>query len=79
MAKTQEELNALKKEVETLNNKLKELTDEELAQVTGGNIEQELKNLAKQHFQLEKESTGEKFKDFLEKYARYYRNILPKK
>ena len=36
MAKTQKELNALKKEVETLNNKLKELTDEELAQVTGG-------------------------------------------
>lgn len=77
--KTQEELNALKEEVETLNNKLKEMTDEELAQVTGGNIEQELKNLAKQHFLLEKESTGEKFKDFLEKYARYYGNILPKK
>ena len=36
MAKTQEELNALKKEVETLNNKLKELTDEELKQVAGG-------------------------------------------
>ena len=79
MAKTQEELNALKEEVETLNIKLKELTDEELAQVTGGNIEQELKNLAKQHFLLEKESTGEKFKDFLEKYARYYGSILPKK
>ena len=36
MAKTQEELNALKKEVETINNKLKELTDEELKQVAGG-------------------------------------------
>ena len=36
MAKTQEELNALKEEVETLNNKLKELTEEELAQVSGG-------------------------------------------
>ena len=36
MAKTQEELNSLKEEVETLNNKLKELTDEELKQVTGG-------------------------------------------
>ena len=36
MAKTQEELNALKEEVETLNKKLAELTDEELAQVTGG-------------------------------------------
>ena len=34
--KTKEELNALKEEVETLNQKLAELTDEELAQVTGG-------------------------------------------
>ena len=36
MAKTQGELNALKEEVETLNKKLAELTEEELAQVTGG-------------------------------------------
>ena len=77
--KTKEELNEIKEETEILSKKLNELTDEELAQVTGGNIEQELKNLAKQHFLLEKESTGEKFKDFLEKYARYYKNILPKK
>ena len=34
--KTKEELNALKEEVETLNKKLLELTEEELAQVTGG-------------------------------------------
>ena len=34
--KTKEELNALKEEVETLNKKLHELTDEELAQVSGG-------------------------------------------
>ena len=34
--KTKEELNALKQEIETLNKKLAELTDEELAQVTGG-------------------------------------------
>ena len=34
--KTKEELNALKNEVEALNKKLAELTDEELAQVTGG-------------------------------------------
>ena len=79
MAKTQEELNAIKEEVESMNKKLAELTDEELKQVTGGNIEQEIKNLAKQYFQIEEESTGEKFKDFLEKYARYYGNILPKK
>ena len=34
--KTKKELNALKQEVETLNKKLHELTEEELAQVTGG-------------------------------------------
>ena len=34
--KTKEELNALKDEVETLNEKLAELTEEELAQVSGG-------------------------------------------
>ena len=34
--KSKEELNALKEEVETLNKKLCELTDEELAQVSGG-------------------------------------------
>ena len=34
--KTKEELQELKKEVESLNKKLAELTEEELAQVTGG-------------------------------------------
>ena len=34
--KTKEELNALKEEVETVNKKLHELTEEELEQVTGG-------------------------------------------
>ena len=34
--KTKEELNAPKEEVETQDEKIKELTDEELAQVTGG-------------------------------------------
>ena len=34
--KTKEELNALKEEVEAVNEKLQELTDEEIAQVTGG-------------------------------------------
>ena len=34
--KTLEELNALKKEVETLNAKLAELTEEELEQICGG-------------------------------------------
>ena len=36
MSKTKEELNTLKEEVETLNKKLAELTEEELAQVSGG-------------------------------------------
>ena len=36
MVKTQEELNALKEEVETVNEKLQELTEEEIAQVSGG-------------------------------------------
>ena len=34
--KSKEALNTLKKEFETLSQKLRELTDEELAQVTGG-------------------------------------------
>ena len=38
MAKTQEELTQLKTEYETLNNKLNELTEDELEYVTGGNL-----------------------------------------
>ena len=34
--KSKEELNALKEEVETVNEKLAELTPEEIAQVSGG-------------------------------------------
>ena len=34
--KTKQELNALKEEIEILNKKLAELTEEELEQVTGG-------------------------------------------
>ena len=34
--KTKEELNAIKEEVENVNKKLAELTEEELAQVAGG-------------------------------------------
>ena len=36
--KTKEELNTLKKEVEAVNEKLQELTPEELEQVTGGGL-----------------------------------------
>ena len=34
--KSKEELNAIKEEVETVSKKLRELTEEELEQVTGG-------------------------------------------
>ena len=37
--KTEEELNALKEEVESMNKKLADLTDEELKQVSGGAYE----------------------------------------
>ena len=36
MSKSKEELNALKKEVEAVNEKLAELTEEEIAQISGG-------------------------------------------
>ena len=36
--KTKEELNELKEEVEALNKKLAELTDDELEQVSGGSV-----------------------------------------
>ena len=36
--KSKEELSALKKEIETLNQKLAELTEEELTQVNGGKV-----------------------------------------
>ena len=36
MSKSKEELNKIKEEVEAVNEKLHELTEEELAQVTGG-------------------------------------------
>ena len=39
MKKTQEELKQLKEEYEALNDKLKDLSDEELKQVTGGSIQ----------------------------------------
>ena len=44
--KTKEELNALKEEVETVNKKLHELTEEELAQVTGGSKKADIISIA---------------------------------
>ena len=42
--KTKEELNALKEEVEALNKKLDELTEEELAEVVGGWVYRDIEN-----------------------------------
>ena len=53
MSKSKEELNALKKEVETLNKKLHELTDEELAQVTGGRNKESQIQEESEEFSLE--------------------------
>ena len=38
MSKSKEELNAIKEEVEAVNEKLQELTPEEIAQVNGGGL-----------------------------------------
>ena len=43
--RTKEDLNALKEEVETLNNKLAQLSEEELEQVSGGQHQQEINAL----------------------------------
>lgn len=48
--KTREELSALKEEAEALSRKLRELTDEELAQVVGGGTIQDVSsNTVKEH------------------------------
>ena len=51
MAKTKEELNALKEEVETVSKKLHELTEEELAQVSGGDLFHDFGDLIIDKFQ----------------------------
>ena len=64
--KTKEELNALKEEVETLNKKLHELTDEELEQVSGGGVKLNaiamsngiMPGLVSQIVQFQSEETG---------------------
>ena len=50
--KTREELNALKEEVENLNKKLAELTEDELKQVVGG---------AGTNFNIDDQSGGKEF------------------
>ena len=51
--KTAEELNVLKEEVETLNKKLAELTEEELAQVTGSDGSSERQREKSEHVTAE--------------------------
>ena len=69
-----------KEEIETLHKKLAEITEEELSQVSGGNNTlEEIAKQAKQHFQLDGEETHDAVKAFLEKYGKYYKEILPKK
>lgn len=46
MAKTQEELNTLKQEYEVLSTKLKELTEEEMKQITSGSLIDRIKKLS---------------------------------
>ena len=57
--KTKEELNALKAEVETVSKERQKLTDEELAQVSGGDTEENLcpRNLEKADSQCVDRST----------------------
>lgn len=47
MSKTKEELNQLKTEYESLNTKLKELSDEELLEVTGGDFRDFLEKIGR--------------------------------
>ena len=44
--KTKEELNTLKEEEETVSRKLRDMTDEELAQVTGGANQHGVKDIS---------------------------------
>ena len=57
MSKTKKELNALKKEVEAVNEKLQELTEEELEQVNGGEAPSILTKLALGAIRLPKGET----------------------
>lgn len=78
--KSNEELNALKEEIETVSKKLYELSTEELEQVSGGkNIQQVISDLVKQQLPPEQEDFSDKAKTFFEKMGEFYGNILPKK
>ena len=65
---------------EEVKEEARKLSEEELEQVSGGNdILEEIARQAKQQLQLDREETGDIAKDFIEKYGRYYKEILPKK
>ena len=61
MSKTKEELNALKEEVESVTRKIRELTDEELEQVTGG-----------EWYSYEKDKDANNVSWFRYRYAEYW-------
>lgn len=69
MAKTQEELNALKQEVKELKTKLSELSEEELKEVTGGSdtqfIIKDNDNIYDPHFYPNPDPSKEDFKNKL--------------
>ena len=56
--KTQEELCALKEEVEALNKKLHELTGEELAQVSGGISLEDLVRKKSSYMEVDRANNG---------------------
>ena len=68
--KTKEELNALKEEVETLNKKLAELTEDELEQVSGGFVPIPYHKLGSLNGELTIERGGKSYaKDLLDDVA----------
>ena len=76
--KTKEELNALKEEVEALNRKLHELTEEELAQVTGGNsgIPSTSCPILETWLRIKNNVTDEKKKEFIQKQIHFCPNKI---
>ena len=63
--KTKEELNALKEEVETLNAKLAELSEEELAQVCGGKAKAVVLLGAETLFTIDDTSTEKQYENHI--------------
>ena len=70
--KTQEELKELREEYESLSTKLKELTQEELSMVTGGNEGHQAKTPPQYY-------PGDDYQEYLKKveeYSQYMKNLF---